>query len=266
MTKGKISFLRDLAETTAALTLFGILLWLFLTMASDAGRADEPEEGVGRATAYLSGASLPEGYSTAEKENAVLRAYTEGEGTPPEWWKPEEPMAVEWQADFEDLFVDVNEMVDGQVDDQVERVDGGCPDWNADSTLYGWDGHRCEAWEMTLFSKIVYLEVWGCSRPCCEAVTDSILNLWDSGYFGETLGELLTATAEDGNLVYSPYVYVWDWDYDPDGLAEMRELCEERFSSGPQYDVSFFRLWYYHPWAEDAFAIDNVYFSRGRQT
>ena len=128
----------------------------------------------------------------------------------------------------------------------------------------GWDGHTMESWEMTLYARIVYLEVWGQSRACCEAVADSILQLWDSGYFGTTLGGLLSATAEDGSLVYSPYAYVWDWDYDAEGLAEIQALCEKRFVNGPTWDAPYFRLWYYHPWAEPAYEIDGVYFSRGR--
>ena len=248
MAKETKSILRDLAEIIIALTVFGLLLWLFLSFVTGVFGAAKLDEGVGRATTCLRAAEREEEYENAEEETEALRRYVEGEGEAPEWYNPTEPMAVEWVAE------DMN----------VLRKDAGCPDYNVESVFCGWDGHTMESWEMDLFARIVYLEVWGCSRPCCEAVTDSILNLWDSEYFGKTLGGLLTATAEDGSLVYSPYAYVWDWDYDPDGLTEMRALCEERFYNGPQYDVSFFRLWYYHPWAEPAYEIDGVYFSRGR--
>lgn len=244
MAKETKSILRDLAEIIVALTVFGVLLWLFLTLVSGVVRASEPERGVGRATTCLRAAEREEEYESAEEETEALRRYVEGDGQPPEWYRPDEEMAVEWT--------------------ETERHDIGCPDYNIETTLYGWDGHVCESWEMTLYARIVYLEVWGQSRACCEAVADSILQLWDSGYFGTTLGGLLSATAEDGSLVYSPYAYVWDWDYDAEGLAKIQALCEERFVNGPTWDAPYFRLWYYHPWAEPAYEIDGVYFSRGR--
>ena len=171
----------------------------------------------------------------------LLDSYTEGEGPAPEWWDPEEPMAAEWTA--------------------PERHDIGCPDWNVDSTLWGWDGHRMEVWEMELFSRIMYLEFWGTSDECCEAGVDSTLLLWDRGEYGATMGELLSAQYAPGYYVYSPYAYVWDWTYDAEGLADMRALCESRFQNGPEWCAPYFRLWYYHEWAEPAYEIDGVYFS-----
>ena len=193
-------------------------------------------------------------YKAVREEIAVyvsLEEYTEGEGEPPVWWNPDEPMAVEWE-DPNTRQSDSN---------PIQRTDIGCPDWNYDSTLCGWNGHHMEVWEMELFAKIAYLEFWGTNQECCEAGVDSFLQLWDSGYYGDTMGGLLSATAEDGSLVYSPYAYVWDWNYDADGLAEIRSLCEERFYNGPQYIAPFFRLWYYHPWAIPAYEIDHVFFS-----
>ena len=199
--------------------------------------AEAPAEGIGRAPAVTRYLGAPEAMEIDTAEREILETYTEGEGPAPAWYRPDEPMSAEWDA--------------------------GCPDWNLCSTLYGWDGHRMEVWEMDLYSRITYLEFWGTSPECCEAGADSILRLWDSGYYGETLGELLSARAEDGSLVYSPYAYVWDWEYDPEGLEEMRGLCNERFYGGPEWEAPFFRLWYYHPWAEPMYEIDNVYFSTG---
>lgn len=244
MAKETKAVLRDIAEVLTALTVFGVLLWLFLTLVSGVFGAARAEEGIGRATTCLGAAERKEEYESEEEETEALRRYVEGEGQPPEWYRPDEEMAVEWT--------------------ETERHDIGCPDYAYETLIYGWDGHVCESWEMTLYARIVYLEVWGQSRACCEAVADSILQLWDSGYFGTTLGGLLSATAEDGSLVYSPYAYVWDWDYDAEGLAEIQALCEERFVNGPTWDAPYFRLWYYHPWAEPAYEIDGVYFSRGR--
>ena len=121
-----------------------------------------------------------------------------------------------------------------------------------------------EVWEMDAFSRIAYLEFWGTSRACCEAGVDAILQLWDSVYFAPTMYGTLSAEAENGVPVFSTWEAVWATDYDPAGLAEMRELCEERFYNGPEYEAEFFRTDYYHPWAVPCYQIDNVYFSTGR--
>jgi hypothetical protein len=123
-----------------------------------------------------------------------------------------------------------------------------------------------ERWELSLFARIFYLEFYGTSLECCEAGCDAFLNLWDSGYFGDTMYELLSATTEDGRYVYSTYAYVWDWDYDPDGLAWCQDFCRERFQNGTEYGAAFFRTNYYHQWAVPCFCFpeDNVYFSTGK--
>lgn len=234
----KKEFLRETAGVIIAVIVFAVMFRGFLTVLSG---PQEIEYRTERARSPITAQNAPEGYESAEEETEALRVYVEGDGTPPEWYRPDEEMAVEWT--------------------ETERYDIGCPDYAYETLIYGWDGHVCESWEMTLYARIVYLEVWGQSRACCEAVADSILQLWDSGYFGTTLGGLLSATAEDGSLVYSPYAYVWDWDYDAEGLAEIQALCEERFVNGPTWDAPYFRLWYYHPWAEPAYEIDHVFFS-----
>ena len=189
----------------------------------------------------------------------VLQIYREGDGPAPEWYRPDEPMAVEWMANAQQSdTVDYN--APAIAHNPVGIASGGI-DWNIETETVGWDGHRMAAWEMDLFARIVYLEFWGCSHECVNAGVDSILNLWDSGYFGHSIGDVLTARAEDGSLVYSPYAYVWSWDYDAQGLSEIRQICEDRFINGPEYGVSFFRLWYYHDWCMPCFEIDNVYFS-----
>lgn len=143
-------------------------------------------------------------------------------------------------------------------------IDAGGIDWNLCTTLWGWDGHGMEAWEMDAFARIAYLEFWGTSRACCEAGVDAILQLWDSEYFAPTMYGTLSAEAENGAPVFSTWEAVWATDYDPAGLSEMRELCEARFYNGPEYEAEFFRTDYYHPWAVPCYQIDNVYFSTGR--
>lgn len=208
--------------------------------------AEAPGEGIGRAPAVIRYLGAPE----AEEIGTAFQidTYTEGEGPAPEWYRPDEPMAAEWRASEPHPPV---------------GIDCGGIDWNFCTDLEGWDGHRMEVWEMDLYSRIVYLEFWGTSPECCEAGADSILRLWESGYYGPRISDTLTARAEDGSLVYSPYAYVWDWEYDPEGLADMRALCEDRFTGGPEWSAPFFRLNYYHDWAVPMYEIDNVYFSTG---
>lgn len=222
--------------------------------------AEEPGEGIGRAPAVVR-------YLGARDEGEIGTAYridyyTEGEGPVPAWYRPDEEMAAEWEADVTDISVgDTNVLSKPH---PPVGIDCGGIDWNLCSELVGWDGHRMEIWEMDLYARIVYLEFWGTIPECCEAGADSILRLWESGYYGPRISDTLTARAEDGSLVYSPYAYVWDWEYDPEGLADMRALCEERFYNGPEWSAPFFRLNYYHDWAVPMYEIDNVYFSTGK--
>ena len=224
----------------------------------------EPSEGVawvmpeaGEAPVWLSPVCAGEAETAYQ-----LDTYTEGDGPAPEWWNPDEPMRAEWSADVPDMFV-------GDMDVLSKPhppigIDPGGVDWNLCTTLWGWDGHGAEAWELDLYARIVYLEFWGTSQECCEAGADSILRLWDSGYFGDTLGGVLSARAENGALVYTTYGFVWDAEYDPDGLAEMRELCEERFLNGPEWGAEFFQLYGFPEWAVPCYEIDGVYFSTGK--
>lgn len=220
---------------------------------SDTLSAEAPGEGVGRSPAVIRYLGAPEAEEIGTADRIVT--YTEGDAPVPEWYRPEEPMAVEW-------FSYVPESMGADSHAPV-GIDPGGIDWNICTTVWGWDGHRMEIWEMDLYSRIVYLEFWGTSPECCEAGADSILRLWESGYYGPRISDTLTARAEDGSLVYSPYAYVWDWEYDPEGLADMRALCEDRFYNGPEWSAPFFRLNHYHDWAVPMYEIDNVYFSTG---
>ena len=263
----------------AAVMLGGLLLGLGAGILMDkielrqAGEAqtlpaEDPADGIGRITAvrYLGGArtAMPE-----RAERIAPEHYTEGEGPAPEWWNPGEPMAAEWIADVADTYVGGKFAEDTDVSVKVDCAesqctDAGCPDWNVDSTLCGWDAHTAEPWELDLYSRIMYLEFWGCSPECCEAGADSMLRLWESGYFGSTLGGVLSAVTETGAYCYSTYPAVWATEYDPDGLAEMRELCAERFADGPEWDAAFFQLGGYPDWAVPCYELDGVYFSTGK--
>lgn len=227
---------------------------------SDTLSAEAPGEGVGRNPAvvrYL-GAREAGKIGTAVQ----IDTYTEGEGPAPEWYRPDEPMSAEWEADVADINVGDMDVL-SKHHPPVGISPGGI-DWNLCSAVRGWNGHVMEAWEMDAFARVAYLEFWGTSRECCEAGVDAILQLWDSEYFAPTLYGTLSAEAENGAPVFSTWEAVWSAEYDPDGLADMRRICEERFYNGPEYEAEFFRTDYYHPWAVPMYQIDNVYFSTGK--
>lgn len=203
---------------------------------------DEAEAG-----GYLSAVCIAEEYHS-------IAEYTEGDGPAPEWYRPEEPMAAEWE-DSNARQSDYN---------AIQRTDAGCPDWNLDTTLYGWDGRTMEAWEMDLFSRIFYLEFWQPDMTLCEAGCDAILRLWESEYYSPTLYGTLSAVTESGDYAFSTYGYVWDWNYDPDALAWCRAYCEERFYNGPVWTAPFFRKGCWHDWAVPCYQIGNIYFSTGK--
>ena len=229
-------------ETALALVLFTAGIWTCLWIIREAGY-DARET----ATVEIMAASA------VEDAPHGIEIYREGEGEPPAWYDPDEPMAAEYSASCRQVTETNNEAVSAPV----------CEDFGVAEQvkITGWDGHALEPWELDLFSRIVYLEFWGCSRECCEAGADAILRLWESEYFGKTLGETLTARTENGALAYSTYAMVWQVEYDRDGLAWCRELCEERFLNAPQYEAPFFQLYGFPSWACPCYVIDGVYFS-----
>lgn len=249
----------------AAVMLGGLLLGLGAGILMDkielrqAGEAqtlpaEAPADGIGRITAarYLGGAR------TAMPERAVRIApehYTEGEGPAPEWWMPDEPMAVEWMNNAQQSEFN-----------PIQRTDAGCPYWNVDSMLYGWSGHSMESWEMDLFARVFYLEFWQPDMVLCEAGCDAILQLWDLN--GGTMFDTLSAITENGAYAFSTWPDVWATEYDADGLAWCRAYCEERFYSGPEWIAQYFRKGYYHDWGEwspdPAYEIGGIYFSVAR--
>jgi hypothetical protein len=270
-----LMLLRDIAEVAVSVALFGLLLWAFLWVLvngfKEIGdalklRADTVSEdcGVGRATASLNGVLLLGGETDEPEGNTVLRVYTEGVDSPlPEWFDPGEEMAVEWYD--EDHFPDATQMVEAEPHPPV-GVDPGGIDYNLCTTLWGWDGHSMEAWEMDLFSMIFYREFWQPNLTLCEAGCDAILQLWDLN--GRTMFETLSHVNEDGSYAFSTYPGVWETEYDLDGLAWCRAYCEKRFYEGPSWPAQYFRKGQYHDWDEwspiPAYEIDGIYFSIGR--
>lgn len=197
----------------------------------------------------------------AENEMAayMLDEYTEGQSPVPEWWRPDEEMAVEWT----DHSAEAGKMAEAH---PPVGIDPGGVDWNIETEIIGWDGHRMAIWEMDLFSRIVFLEFGITSTECLEAGIDAILRLWESGYYSSTMFGTLSAVAENGKPAFSTFSEVWNEEYDYEKLARIREECEERFVNGPEWTAPFFRTGHYHEWAEPCYAFveDNVYFSTGK--
>lgn len=202
--------------------------------------ADTPCEGVGRVPTV-------ERYLGGDDAEAVPSLWVVCEDDPdlPEWWDPDGAVLVYTDAPKKDI---------------------GCPDWNVNTTFWGWDGHGAEAWELELLARVFYLEFWGCGDTLCEAGIDAILRLWESEYYSASLGGTLAGRNEDGSWAFSTYPEVWQTEYDPDGLAWCRAYTAERFQEGPVWTAPYFRTEHYHDtrWAVPAYRLENVYFSVGR--
>ena len=210
----------------------------------------EPAEGVawimpesGKAAVWLSPVCAD------QAETAIwLDTYTEGDGPAPEWWNPDEEMVVEWVAPEPHPPV---------------GIDPGGVDWNVCSTVWGWNGHGAELWELDLLARVFYLEFWGTSLPCSEAGCDAILNLWDTGKYGQTLFDALSYYDSKYGYTYRVYPKVWQTNYNAEGLAWCKEFCTERFLNGPEWPAVYFQLGGYHDtdWVPPLYEMDGVYFS-----
>lgn len=229
-------------------------------------RGARPAQGVGRVPEV---ARYADGAEAVEEEAAEYRlvSYTEGDGPAPEWWDPDEPMAAVWTADEGCNKLATNLQSDAVDYNAPEGIDPGGIDWNICTTVWGWDGHGAEAWELDLFARIFYREFWQPNLTLCEAGCDAMLRLWD--LHGGTLFETLSHVNEDGSYTFSTYPGVWEIEYDPDGLAWCKAFCEERFFEGPVWPAQYFRKGHYHDWGEwspiPAYEIDGIYFSIGKE-
>jgi len=242
--------------------------------------ADTPSEGVARIMPEAGEVPVWLAPACAEAEMAayMLDTYTEGDGPAPEWWNPDEPMSAVWEDHFpdagkmvdEDINVLCNKLTTNLQPDTVDYIahppigiDPGGIDWNVCTTVWGWDGHGAEAWELDLLARVFYLEFWGTSLPCSEAGCDAILNLWASGKYGRTLFEALSYYDPQYGYTYRVYPRVWETKYDADGLAWCKEFCTERFINGPEWSAVYFQLGGYHDtdWVPPLYEMDGVYFS-----
>lgn len=225
--------------------------------------AEDPGEGIGRVPAVVR--YLAESHAEDAERAWLLDEYTEGDSPVPVWWNPDEEMAAVWTAD-EGCNILATNLQSDAVDYNAHPpigIDPGGIDWNVCSTVWGWDGHGAELWELDLLARVFYLEFWGTSLPCSEAGCDAILNLWDSGKYGRTLFEALSYYDPQYGYTYRVYPHVWETKYDADGLAWCREFCEERFLNGPEWSAVYFQLGGYHDqeWVPPLYEMDGVFFS-----
>lgn len=234
--------------------------------------AEDPGEGIGRVPAVVR--YLADSHADEVERAWLLDEYTEGDSPVPAWWNPEEEMAAEWTADLTDeegLSDESDYAVSACIDESTDAIEAHPPvgidpggiDWNVCSTVWGWDGHGAELWELDLMARVFYLEFWGTSLPCSEAGCDAILNLWDTGRYGRTLFEALSYYDPKYGYTYRVYPKVWQTDYNAEGLEWCREFCEERFLNGPEWSAVYFQLGGYHDtdWVPPLYEMDGVYFS-----
>lgn len=234
--------------------------------------AEDPGEGIGRNPAVVR--YLSENRAEGVVSACLLDEYVEGQSPVPEWWNPDEEMAAVWTADLTDeegLSDESDYVVSACVDESTDAIEAHPPvgidpggiDWNVCSTVWGWDGHGAELWELDLLARVFYLEFWGTSIPCSEAGCDAILNLWDTGKYGRSLFEALSYYDPQYGYTYRVYPRVWETKYDAEGLAWCREFCEERFINGPEWGAVYFQLGGYHDtdWVPPLYEMDGVFFS-----
>ena len=267
--------LRDAIEIVAVIGIGMIIIWglvagiveavewfrdsVWLRPAEETVTLSEGVGGVPKVIQYL-------GFAEADEEETApaYEEYTEGDGPAPAWYRPNEEMAVEWVDKFDIDWLDESDNCsDNEIAEEVIRTDIGCPDYNIETTIWGWNGHSMECWEMDMLSRIFYLEFWQPNEVLCEAGCDAILQLWDLN--GGTLYETLSHVNENGSYSFSTFPGMWEETYDPDGLEWCREYCEQRFYQGPEWTAQYFRKGWYHDWGEwspiPAYEIDGIYFS-----
>lgn len=259
--------LRDIFDMLIGILLFGILFTVFCKMLASPillSDAASEEVGVERARSPVEASCAETEEIPEEKSPCVLTVYREGDGPAPEWYRPDEEMAVEWTDDMGEIWGEYGG--DMEAHPPVGISPGGV-DWNVCSSLVGWDGRLLEIWELDLWSRVFYIEFWGSSDECCAAGCDAMLNLWASGEYGQTMFECLSYYDPIYGYTYEVYPWVWDWNYDLDGLAWCKEFCRDRFLSGPTWvDAMYFQLGRYHDssWTIPLYELDGVYFSAGR--
>ena len=108
--------------------------------------------------------------------------------------------------------------------------------------------------EKEMFAAIIYLEGGGESYECQLGIGSVILNRLESGYWGNTLEDVLYAKNQ-----FTPAHRIKSTT----PTNTQRKVVEQLLTEGTTlpYYVMYFRAWYYFSWAESYTHIDDTYFS-----
>lgn len=108
--------------------------------------------------------------------------------------------------------------------------------------------------EREMLAAIIFLEAGTESYECQAAICSVIINRWISGYWGNSIAEVLYAPNQ-----FTPAKYISSTT--PSSMQY--EVVDDIIMNGttlPEY-VMYFRANFYFDWAIDYISIDNVYFS-----
>lgn len=108
--------------------------------------------------------------------------------------------------------------------------------------------------EKEMFAAIIYLEGGGESYECQLGIGSVILNRLESGYWGNTLEDVLYAKNQ-----FTPAHRIKSTT----PTNTQRKVVKQLLTEGTTlpYYVMYFRAWYYFSWAESYTNIDDTYFS-----
>jgi hypothetical protein len=214
-------------------------------------KSARPAQGVGRVPEVVR-------YESAVVETAAQTApaydeYVEGEGDAPEWWKPEEPMAAEW----EDSNARQSES------NAIQRTDAGCPDWNVDSTLINANGAMAERWEIEEAIRLMMLEAGSEGeddlREHCAVLCKQLEYAQAVGGYDDWGTTMYGVIHSHGYL--ESYPRLWTEDAVP--TERVREVFMDVWNNGYATDfrVQSYRTDYFAEWAIPAYQIGDTYYS-----
>ena len=227
--KAVLSFIRDAIGIVIAAMRFGVAFWGVLLLMRDAWY----EHSEITADVYAASAvSLPP-EEPAEEGVGRFEIYVEGEGEPPEWYRPDEEMAAEWSADERyRVFVDSR-------------------------------GAEAYGWEITEAIRLLMLETGGESdediRAHCEVIVKQLeytqtVGGWDD--WGTTLYGILHS-----HSYTQTNSRIWTEEAAPS--ERLQEIFWDVWYNGYETDfrVQCFRSDCFHSWAIPAYQIGNTYYS-----
>lgn len=244
--------LRDIFDMLIGILLFGILFTVFCKMLASPmlfSDAASEEVGVERARSPVEASCAETEEIPEEKSPCVLTVYREGDGPVPAWYRPDEPMAVEWTDEF----------VEGI---NVLRKDVGYLDPWLNELLTDSRGATAERWEIEECIRELMLEAGGESaadiREHAAVYCKRLLYTQTVGGFDDWGTTLYGVIHSHGFL--ETYPYIWTERAEP--TDEVREIFWDVWYNG--YDTDFrvqnFRSGYYADWSIPAYQIGESYY------